>query len=107
MWGGRTLPALSPPNGDTTRSTFRSSAWPAGSSSAAARSTGRPCRRRLTGCEPASALGSAGAPVLREQPGEIMCQIAALLPPRYWGYYSDHPRLQELTAVQTEALAAP
>lgn len=31
---------------------------------------------------------------------EIMCQIAALLPPRYWGFYKDHPRLQELIAEQ-------
>lgn len=27
---------------------------------------------------------------------EIMCQIAALLPPEYHGYYADHPRLNEL-----------
>lgn len=27
---------------------------------------------------------------------EIMCRIAALLPPRYRGVYSSHPRLQEL-----------
>jgi 1-acyl-sn-glycerol-3-phosphate acyltransferase len=27
---------------------------------------------------------------------EIMCQIAALLPPAYWGVYADHPRLKEL-----------
>lgn len=27
---------------------------------------------------------------------EIMCRIAALLPPRYRGYYSGHPRLKEL-----------
>lgn len=27
---------------------------------------------------------------------EIMCQIAALLPPKYRGVYADHPRLQEL-----------
>jgi len=46
------------------------------------------------------------ARVLRDQTGEIMCQIAALLPPHYWGYYSDHPRLRELTAIQPEALAA-
>lgn len=45
------------------------------------------------------------ARVLRDQTGEIMCQIAALLPPRYWGYYSDHPRLQELTAMQSGILA--
>lgn len=31
---------------------------------------------------------------------EIMCRIAALLPPRYWGFYKDHPRLQELIAEQ-------
>ncbi len=27
---------------------------------------------------------------------EIMCRIAALLPPRYRGYYANHPRLNEL-----------
>jgi 1-acyl-sn-glycerol-3-phosphate acyltransferase len=27
---------------------------------------------------------------------EIMCRIAALLPPEYRGFYKDHPRLQEL-----------
>jgi 1-acyl-sn-glycerol-3-phosphate acyltransferase len=27
---------------------------------------------------------------------EIMCRIAALLPPSYRGFYADHPRLQEL-----------
>lgn len=31
---------------------------------------------------------------------EIMCQIAALLPPVYRGVYSEHPRLQELLAAQ-------
>lgn len=29
---------------------------------------------------------------------EIMCRIAAMLPPKYWGYYKDHPRLHELLA---------
>lgn len=29
---------------------------------------------------------------------EIMCRIAALLPPEYRGFYSDHPRLKELLA---------
>ncbi len=29
---------------------------------------------------------------------EIMCRIAALLPPEYRGVYADHPRLQELLA---------
>jgi len=37
---------------------------------------------------------------LRENTDEIMCQIAALLPSRYWGYYSEYPRLQELLAQQ-------
>jgi len=27
---------------------------------------------------------------------EIMCRIAALLPPGYRGVYAEHPRLQEL-----------
>jgi hypothetical protein len=27
-----------------------------------------------------------------------MCQIAALLPEKYWGIYADHPRLKELLA---------
>ncbi len=31
---------------------------------------------------------------------EIMCRIAALIPPRYWGFYKDHPRLQELIIAQ-------
>lgn len=29
---------------------------------------------------------------------EIMCRIAILLPPKYWGYYKDHPRLIEMLA---------
>lgn len=29
---------------------------------------------------------------------EIMCRIAVLLPPERWGYYAEHPRLQELLA---------
>ncbi|MDY6872721.1 MAG: lysophospholipid acyltransferase family protein [Chloroflexota bacterium] len=29
---------------------------------------------------------------------EIMCRIAALLPPNYRGFYADHPRLKELLA---------
>jgi len=47
------------------------------------------------------------ANLLRMHTDEIMCRIAALLPPRYWGYYSDHPRLQELTAVQYGGPALP
>jgi 1-acyl-sn-glycerol-3-phosphate acyltransferase len=31
---------------------------------------------------------------------EIMCRIAALLPPAYRGFYAEHPRLQELLAEQ-------
>lgn len=34
--------------------------------------------------------------VLQKTVDEIMCRIAALLPARYWGFYKDHPRLQEL-----------
>ena len=33
---------------------------------------------------------------LRQNTDEIMCRIAALLPPEYHGVYADHPRLQEL-----------
>ncbi len=38
--------------------------------------------------------------VLQKTVDEIMCRIAALIPPRYWGFYKDHPRLQELIAEQ-------
>ncbi|HEX9385318.1 MAG TPA: lysophospholipid acyltransferase family protein [Anaerolineales bacterium] len=33
---------------------------------------------------------------MRQATDEIMCQIAALLPEKYWGAYADHPRLKEL-----------
>ena len=33
---------------------------------------------------------------MRQVTDEIMCQIAALLPEKYRGVYSDHPRLKEL-----------
>jgi len=33
---------------------------------------------------------------LEQDTDEIMCRIAALLPPAYRGYYADHPRLKEL-----------
>ncbi|HUE97868.1 MAG TPA: lysophospholipid acyltransferase family protein [Anaerolineales bacterium] len=33
---------------------------------------------------------------MRQATDEIMCQIAARLPEKYWGAYADHPRLQEL-----------
>jgi 1-acyl-sn-glycerol-3-phosphate acyltransferase len=32
---------------------------------------------------------------------EIMCRIAALLPPIYRGYYADHPRLKELLSADS------
>ncbi len=35
---------------------------------------------------------------LRRNTDEIMCQIAAMLPPEYRGVYADHPRLRELLA---------
>ncbi len=37
---------------------------------------------------------------LQEVTTEIMCRIAALLPPNYWGYYKDHPRVLELVQEQ-------
>jgi len=33
---------------------------------------------------------------------EIMCRIAALIPPEYRGFYADHPRLKELLAEGTK-----
>jgi hypothetical protein len=41
---------------------------------------------------------------LREATDEIMCQIGALLPSRYWGHYQDFPRLRELAQQQGSAL---
>ena len=35
---------------------------------------------------------------LKRNTDEIMCRIAALLPPAYRGFYTKHPRLQELLA---------
>jgi len=35
---------------------------------------------------------------LQRYTDEIMCHIAMLLPPKYWGFYADHPRLKELLA---------
>jgi 1-acyl-sn-glycerol-3-phosphate acyltransferase len=40
--------------------------------------------------------GRARDEALEAHTDEIMCQIAALLPPNYRGVYSDHPRLAEL-----------
>lgn len=36
--------------------------------------------------------------LLKEYTDEIMCNIAALLPEKYWGVYAKHPRLKELLA---------
>ncbi len=35
---------------------------------------------------------------LSQSTDEIMCRIAVLLPPEYRGFYTDHPRLQQLLA---------
>jgi 1-acyl-sn-glycerol-3-phosphate acyltransferase len=35
---------------------------------------------------------------LRQMTEEIMVRIAVLLPPKYWGFYKDNPRLQEMLA---------
>jgi 1-acyl-sn-glycerol-3-phosphate acyltransferase len=37
---------------------------------------------------------------LKNSTDEIMCRIAALLPPRYWGFYAGHSRLKELLSVE-------
>jgi len=37
---------------------------------------------------------------LQRNTDEIMCRIAAMLPPEYRGVYQDHPRLKELLAEQ-------
>jgi len=41
---------------------------------------------------------------LQQNTDEIMCQIAALLPPQYRGVYADHPRLQELLNAKSDSL---
>jgi 1-acyl-sn-glycerol-3-phosphate acyltransferase len=38
--------------------------------------------------------------VMKEITDDILCRIAVLLPPRYWGFYRDHPRLKELLEEQ-------
>jgi 1-acyl-sn-glycerol-3-phosphate acyltransferase len=40
---------------------------------------------------------------MRKLTDELMCRIAVLLPPRYWGYYKGHPRLEELLKEQGPA----
>ncbi len=37
---------------------------------------------------------------------EIMCQIAAMLPEQYWGFYTNHPRLKEILAEGEKARKA-
>ncbi len=36
---------------------------------------------------------------------EIMCRIAALLPPKYWGVYRNHPRMAELLGAKNSLAA--
>ncbi len=43
--------------------------------------------------------------VLEQYTDEIMCRIAALLPPAYRGYYADHPRLKELLSSRLARLS--
>jgi 1-acyl-sn-glycerol-3-phosphate acyltransferase len=45
--------------------------------------------------------GNARDAALQEYTDEIMCRIAALLPPSYRGVYADHPRLKELLESST------
>ncbi len=39
---------------------------------------------------------------LQHHTDEMMCRVAALLPPEYRGVYAEHPRLQELLATQLQ-----
>lgn len=39
---------------------------------------------------------------MQQHTDEIMCTIAAMLPPKYWGAYRDHPRLAELTGSEDQ-----
>ena len=45
---------------------------------------------------PAVMPAGSTAPNEEEYTDEIMCRIAAMLPPSYRGVYADHPRLKEL-----------
>ena len=40
--------------------------------------------------------GKAREQFLQDQTDEMMCHIAAMLPPKYRGYYANHPRVPEL-----------
>lgn len=44
--------------------------------------------------------------ILKHNTDEIMCRIAALLPPSYRGFYADHPRLQEILSGDEKASIA-
>ena len=39
---------------------------------------------------------------LQKLTDELMCQIAAMLPEKYWGFYAGHPRLKEILAEKNE-----
>ena len=41
---------------------------------------------------------------LERNTDEVMCHIAAMLPPRYWGAYAAHLRIQEILASGDEAI---
>jgi 1-acyl-sn-glycerol-3-phosphate acyltransferase len=47
---------------------------------------------------PPVAEGGGRSALVEQFTAEIMCQIAALMPPQYWGVYADHPRLKEILA---------
>jgi 1-acyl-sn-glycerol-3-phosphate acyltransferase len=42
---------------------------------------------------------------LKRNTDEIMCRIAAMLPPPYRGVYADHPRLKEILASEQDSTA--
>jgi len=44
------------------------------------------------------------AKILNLYTDELMCQIAALLPPSYRGIYADHPRLMELLGDEAKSM---
>jgi 1-acyl-sn-glycerol-3-phosphate acyltransferase len=44
---------------------------------------------------------------LKAATDEIMCHIAAILPPRYRGVYADHPRLKVLLGEAVEPALEP
>ncbi len=44
---------------------------------------------------------------LQQLTDEIMCQIAAMLDQKYWGFYAEHPRLKEILAEKNAPLKKP